>query len=203
MLWTDPFFADQDLQRKTFERLGRSWGWVLAGGLASILLGIIALSLPVATSLGLTLALGVILVVSGLILLVQAVRLRSEYGSGARFLQAAIALLIGALMLRFPDGGLMGIALALSFYFFLRAAVEWMFSAFFVPGRGRFWGYLGAALSFVLGLFIVFTFPFSALWVPGTLLGVDLIFSGAMTVAIAMALKKAQRATPSEVPQYS
>jgi uncharacterized membrane protein HdeD (DUF308 family) len=55
------------------------------------------------------------------------------------------------------------------------------------PNRGFVW--LGAAVTFLLGLTIVISWPMSSLYVLGTLLGVDLLFHGAGWVSFALGLR--------------
>jgi uncharacterized membrane protein HdeD (DUF308 family) len=47
-----------------------------------------------------------------------------------------------------------------------------------------------AALSIVLGIVIVAGLPITALWVPGTLLGIELVFFGLALFMLAGALRK-------------
>jgi len=55
------------------------------------------------------------------------------------------------------------------------------------PNRGFVW--LGSAVTFLLGLIIVMSWPMSSLYVLGTLLGVDLLFHGAGWVSFALGLR--------------
>lgn len=171
-------------------RLGQHWGWMFASGVLYLLLGIFALNMPIASTLGLTFAIGGVLVVSGAIQLVQAFRLRNHSAAALRFLQSFVSLLVGGLMLRYPGGGMLGIALALSFYFFLSAAFQFTVYSGLRPMRGSGWGLVSAILTFALGIYMVFTFPASALWVPGLLLGIDLIFAGVGLMSLSWAIHK-------------
>lgn len=170
--------------------LGRRWGWVLFAGLVLVILGGIAFALPVASTVGLTIGLAALLIVSGIVHFIQAFQLRHEPGSTLRFFQSFLALLIGALIFRYPEGGLLAIALALSFQFFMSAIVQWNLAWTMRPFPGRFWSVLGGFASFALGVYIVATFPFSALWVPGTLLGIDLLVTGGSLIGFSMSLRQ-------------
>ena len=55
------------------------------------------------------------------------------------------------------------------------------------PRRSMVW--LGAAVTFLLGLIIVIHWPLSSVYVLGTLLGVDLLFHGAGWVSFAFGLR--------------
>ena len=49
--------------------------------------------------------------------------------------------------------------------------------------KGSIWLILSSLVSFVLGLYLIGTLPVSSLYIPGTLLGIDLIFYGASLTA--------------------
>lgn len=170
--------------------LGKAWGWLFTTGLILFILGAFALTMPFATTLGVTFAFAGLLVVGGVIHLINAIKFRFRRGSVLRFLQSIISIVTGALIFRYPDGGMLGIAFALSYYFFIQAAFQWIFYYSFKPESGWGWGMTGSILSFFCGVFIILTFPFSAMWVPGLILGVDFMFAGSMLVGLAFSSRK-------------
>lgn len=172
------------------EVVRRNWGLFLLTGIVLIALGIGALFAPVLSTVSLTLAVGAFMVARGIIQLIHAVQIRKEPGTGMRFAQAFLALVVGAAILMFPVGGMFGIAFALAFYFFANGALTWTVASALPLANARFWGRLSSVASFVLGVYIIFTFPFSAFWVPGTLLGIDLIFGGTGLIGVAMSGRK-------------
>jgi uncharacterized membrane protein HdeD (DUF308 family) len=101
-----------------------------------------------------------------------------------------VALAAGIVILRFPDAGMLGIAIVLTFYFTMSAAAKWVLALGMRPHRGWIWAFLSATASFLLGMYIIMTFPFSALWLPGFLLGIDLIILGSSLIGFSFNLKK-------------
>lgn len=182
-------------------QLGRKWGWLLATGIVYIVLGIAAFSLPIASTVGLTFGLAILLLVGGIIHLIHAVELRHESGGAPRFFHSIVSIVAGFLMFRYPGGGMLGVAIALSFYFFVGAASQWILASAMRPHKGWGWGILGAAASFVLGVYIIVTFPFSALWVPGTLLGINLVFVGVSMIGFSFTARKAHRDSLTHAPE--
>lgn len=174
----------------------KNWGWLLAIGILLVLLGIVALAMPIASTASLMVAVASLLVVGGIIHLVNAFKLRHFHGSFLRFFQAIIAIIGGALMFRYPAGGMLSIAVLLSFYFFSSAAFQLVLSSS-QETQGGIWGFIGATLSFLLGLYIVMSFPFSALWVPGVVLAIEFIYSGAAMIAVAASVRKVDRVLTS------
>lgn len=170
--------------------LGRHWGWLMAIGVLSIPLGIIALVLPVATTMGMTLALGAVFIVSGIMKLIQATKLRHDQGAMMRFTHSILSILTGVILFLMPGIGILGIAMMLCFYFFVGAAVQWAHASAMAPKNMQFWGHFSAICSFLLGVYIVITFPFSALSVPGVLFGIELLITGINLIAFSMAVRK-------------
>lgn len=170
--------------------LGRRWGWLLAVGIIYIPLGIIALMMPAASTLGITVALGALLIVSGIVQMVHAYRLRHDQGGVMRILRSLLSMAIGAMILWMPMAGMLGVAILLCFYFFVGAAVQWTHASVMAPKNIQTWEYLSACASFILGAYIIISFPMSALRVPGVLLGLEFIILGINYIGFAFAARK-------------
>lgn len=169
--------------------LGKSWGWLLFAGIALVVIGVVALLMPLASTLGVTIALGALFLAQGVVQLIHAVQLRHHEGNIHRFLAAALGIVLGTLMLWQPGFGMLGISLMLACYFFVSAVINWVYAQEISRENGRIWLYLGTAASFLLGFYIVFTFPLSALWLPGMLLGIEFVFNGMGLIGLAFAVK--------------
>jgi uncharacterized membrane protein HdeD (DUF308 family) len=176
--------------RERLASLGKSWGWFLAGGIAYIILGIIAFSYPVASTVGLILALGVMFLVGGAIELIHTVQMRKEIGTGWRLFDSLISLAAGVLLLRYPGGGMIGLAIAMIFYFFMSAAAKTVVAFGTRPLPGSGWAFVSAIASFVLGIYMIAQFPVSAFWVPGLLLGINFVFHGVSMVGFSGSVRK-------------
>lgn len=171
------------------KHLSQHWGWVLAFGCLYLGLGLVSFAMPVASSLALAKTIGALLVVSGLIQLTHAIQLRRESGSGGRYFQSILSVIAGGLMLRFPDAGLFAITITLAFYFFLGAFAKWTMALAVRPNRGWGWVLTSAIASIILGAYVVASLPWAALWVPGTLLGIDFVFAGLSMIRLSTELR--------------
>ncbi len=159
-------------------------------GIVCMLLGIGAILAPLMSTIGLTIGVGAFLAASGIMQLVHAVKLRQHNGKWLRFGQSALAIIVGLMILVYPLGGIFGITLSLSFYFFVSSVINWIHASAMQSGEARGWGRLGAAISFILGVYILATLPISAFWLPGTLLGVDLLFGGLGLIGVAITVRE-------------
>lgn len=173
----------------------RRWKWIFASGLLYFLLGFIAFNVPPVSAVSMTITLAGLLVVSGVVLLAQAIGFRHHHGSVTRLFQAMLSFVIASLMFQYPYAGLEGLSLALSFYFLIGAVLKWIFAVELRSHGGWSWGLISSITSFVLGLYIVAIFPFRELWAPGALLGLELLISGSGILGFAMSVQKYQTDT--------
>jgi uncharacterized membrane protein HdeD (DUF308 family) len=174
-------------------KIGEHWIWALTTGVLLILLGGFGLTMPVPSTVGLTFAIATLLLASGAIQLVHAVKMWKHRGETIRFLQAFLALAGGGLIFRYPESGVLGIALVLSLYFIISAAMQVALYMSLVREPSRYWVLLSSISSFVIGVYLIATFPFSALWVPGLLVGVDLIFAGVSLIGLAISARSTHK----------
>jgi uncharacterized membrane protein HdeD (DUF308 family) len=163
------------------------WGWFLALGIVFIVGGIFAIAAPVIASIAVALVAAWVFIVVGAVQTFQAWSLRSWGGFIWQMIIGLVVLIGGIAMLINPVVAAEALALLIGFMFLIKGIMQIMFSLHYRPYVG--WGWILAAgiLAIVLALMIVTSWPFSGLWVPGTLAGISLIFSGWSYVMIAWA----------------
>jgi uncharacterized membrane protein HdeD (DUF308 family) len=182
-------------------RLHRDWVWFLVGGIVSCILGIAAWRAPIVASASLATVLGAILLISGVIQLVQTFRFIRYGGVAWRAFQSLISIVGGLIMLRYPVIGIMGVGLTLIFYFFMSAASQMTLGIATRHIRGSGMLLVSSVISFVLGVLLIAQLPFSALWIPGVFLAVDLIVGGVSLIVLAVKFRSyptEQRAGPDQ-----
>jgi uncharacterized membrane protein HdeD (DUF308 family) len=169
----------------------------IQGALIAIL-GVIAIVLPVVATIALTLVLGALLLVFGVAELVRAVRAwRRERGGwheglGWALLQAVAGIVAGAIMLFDPFAGAISLTLILGIFLLVAGALKAVIAWRLRPAKGWGWMAFSAALSIVLGVMIIAGLPLSGLLVPGTFLGIELVFFGTALFMIGRALTATQ-----------
>lgn len=176
--------------RAQLARLGRNWGWLLAAGICFVALGVAAYVWPVSSTISITLGLGVLFVIGGFIRVAEALQLRNEIGSGWRVFDAFLCLAAGILLLRFPGAGMVAITMALVFFFFMSATAKTVFAYSTRPLPGSGWAFVSAMVSLGLGIYMIATFPISALWIPGALLGIEFVIYGVCLIGFSFSVRK-------------
>jgi uncharacterized membrane protein HdeD (DUF308 family) len=164
------------------------WGVFLFEGIALLLLGMIAIIVPVIATLTITIAFGWIFLVSGIIGLVTTAQARRAPGFWWSLLSAVLGVVVGLLLLVWPITGALSLTMLLAAFF----AVEGIFSIMYsiehkreMSGR---WGWilLNGVVDLGLSAIILIAFQTGAGWVLGLLIGIDMVLGGTALIAIAL-----------------
>jgi len=173
------------------------WGRFLLLGVAQVVLGMVALTIPWLVTIVSVVFYGWLLLFAGIFELATAFRTRG-WNLVLHLLGGILTLVVGGLMAFRPDAGAVAITLLL--------AAMFLTGGFFRIGAAlgiRFpnWGWTvaGGAVSVILGVLIWREWPFSALWVIGTFIAIELLIRGWAWVMLAFALR--ERSKPHASPQ--
>ncbi len=170
-------------------------GWLVALGVLQIVIGVVVLAAPLAGGLTVTLVIGMAMIFGGIARLVAAFAADS-FGIGAlAFVWGLIVAATGFYIFTNPGVGLVTLTLVLSMMFFVSGITECVAAFQVKPERGWGWMLTGGLVSVLLAFMIWRQFPFSGIWLVGTLLGVNLLMSGMTTVMIGSAARELTETT--------
>lgn len=166
----------------------RHWKWLLFLGILLVILGIIAFADAVAITVISMLLFGWVLLIAGIIEGVQAFRHRRSGHLLLHALNAVLAIVVGIMLLTHPVAGALVMTLLLAAYFTV-AGLFRIIAAFSlrIPGWG--WMFGNGIITLILGILIWLQWPFSALWIIGLFIGIDLIFTGWSQIMLATAIR--------------
>jgi len=151
-------------------------------GILMLICGFLAITLPLASGIGVAIVIGWLLLISGVWHLLFG--FRSGSGVGGFLWQLLLAIVYGAaglMLLFYPLAGLAWLTLVLATFLLIEAALEFVL-------------YFNAIITLLLGILIWARWPFSSVWAIGTLIGVSLIFSGISRLMLSSALSREARA---------
>jgi len=159
-------------------------GW----SIVMIVIGLLAIALPFAGSLAGEILVSCLLLASGVAHLVVAFSCRRMASFIVKLCVGIVYLVGGGAMLLFPISGLISLTLFVGALFFMEGIMEIV--AYFVlrPLARAVWLVFDGILSIVLGVFVCASWPSSASWVIGLLIGVNLLISGSVRLALYAAL---------------
>lgn len=181
--------------KENASRHGSSWGWIMASGIATTILGVLALVGPVAFGLAATVFFSSLLLISGGVLSFNAIRCRHQPGFGMALFTGVISLLAGAVLWMNPLAGLVTLGGFLTVYFVFSGLFRMIMSFELKPVKGWGWVFFGGLISTVMGGYLFAQLPLSGLWVVGIVLGVDLLFFGSGQIALSMQVKAFEKAS--------
>jgi uncharacterized membrane protein HdeD (DUF308 family) len=167
------------------------WELPLVIGILMILGGMFALYASVLTSLVTVLFLGALLVAIGVLEMISAFRHRHQEPFIVYFLAALLSIVVGGLFIARPLTGLASLNFLIIGYLF---AIGLFRGVAAIANRYARWGWdlLYAAVTVALGIYLVATWPVSALWVLGTLVAIEIIARGITLVAASSVLRRLQ-----------
>ena len=171
----------------------RHAGVGMAVGIFIAIAGILALIAPLAAGLSIAIAVGVLLVVSGLSRMFLAFRMGSLGPGLLMFVIGAMAVLFGGYMLARPGIALATIKLVLAAYFIVNGGFEIIWAFRLRPIKGWGWTLFSGIVSLVLGIMIWRQFPVSGVWAVGTLAGIHMIFGGSSVASVCRAARSAAK----------
>lgn len=164
----------------------QSIGWSIALSVLMILAGILAIVVPVAAGIAVTVFIGWLLVFSGAAHLVFAWHTRTTGGFIWELLLGIAYILVGAYVLSHPVAGLASLTLALAIYLFAKGILELVLSFRLRPMASSTWLLLDGVITLILAILIWRSWPSSAPWVIGTLVGISMLFSGVSRLMLSM-----------------
>ena len=178
--FSDVFAAGLDQVRK-------SWGWFLACGILLTILGVVCIGKAQTATTFSILALGWVLAFSGVVWLINSFYAFSWHGFFLYLLNAIIRGVTGYLLIRHPDAGAEGVTMLLAALFIVGGLFRGIgASVIQFPRWG--WTVFSGLVSFVLGVYLLATWPSASTYFVGVVIGIDLIFDGASLVGFAGAI---------------
>jgi uncharacterized membrane protein HdeD (DUF308 family) len=175
-------------------QLRSSWGWLAFLGAISLIGGILALANPFAATLTAALLAAWAFTLFGVLQIVQAFRLRSNWPIFLwSLLLGALTLAVGISLLLRPMEGIISLTVLVAVMFIVLGVVKFMYAIALRPISGWGWVLASGILSLVLGAMIIFEMPWSATAVLGILLAVELLSNGIFLLLLAYGLRALSR----------
>ncbi|MEJ0098204.1 MAG: HdeD family acid-resistance protein [Bauldia sp.] len=165
-------------------------GWFIALGIVFIVGGVLAIAMPLLASLTVAIVVGWSLFIVGVVTIVGAWSIRTWGGFAWQLVIGIIFVLGGLSMALNPLSGAITLALVLGVVFIAKGVAQLILGYRFRPHQGWGWIIGSGVLAVIVGLMILSAWPFSGAWVPGTLAGISLIFSGWSYIMIALAARR-------------
>jgi uncharacterized membrane protein HdeD (DUF308 family) len=169
-----------------------------------VVLGILAIVVPVVATLAVAIFLGWLLLISGIVGLVTTFMARQAPGFWWALLSGVLAIAAGIVLLGWPVSGAVSLTLLLIVFFTIEGVFTIMYALEHKRELSGRWGWMLASgiVDLVLAALIFAGLPGTAAWALGLLVGINMLFGGTSMIAMALHARSAEpasTATPKTV----
>jgi uncharacterized membrane protein HdeD (DUF308 family) len=168
----------------------KSLGWSIALSVLMIIAGLLAIVIPPAAGIAITVLFGWLLIFSGAAHLVFGWHTRGTGGLLWELLLGVVYIVSGVYLLWNPLVGMVTLTLALAIYLFAESILEFVLAVRLRPMRGSGWLFVDSIITLALAIIIYRTWPANAGWALGLLVGISMLFSGISRLMLSLAARR-------------
>ena len=167
-------------------------GWFMAEGIVLCILGMGAIVLPYLAGIMVTVFLGWLLVMAGVVGLISSSRTRAAPGFWWALISALWAIMVGGYLVSRPVQGLVTLTWVLTAFFIIDGLLMiFLALAHRAELSGRWeWLLINGVIDLVLAAIVLSGLPGTLTWALGLLVGVDMIFGGSSLIMMAVEARK-------------
>lgn len=170
--------------------LETSWRSLEVGGVIIALTGLLAILFPFVTGISVSILLGALLVVGGLVHVAHAFRARGWTGFLSQVLLAIVYAFAGVSLLANPLLGLVTLTILLVGYLLLSGVVEVVMGVGFRGNDGWVWVVASGVVSIALAALLWAGFFNVVAWALGFVLGIHLLSTGISMIVVARRVRR-------------
>jgi len=170
--------------------LKKASGVSLVLSIALIVFGILAIALPMVSSIGVVTVIGWLVIFAGTTQFIYAFQ---STGIGPflwKMLVALIYIVAGGSLIARPAAGVAGLTLMLAIFLCAEGVADIVFYFATRTSGSSMWMLLDGIITLILGGMIWSQWPSSSLWVIGPLVGISMVMTGATRLMMTLAVRK-------------
>jgi uncharacterized membrane protein HdeD (DUF308 family) len=170
----------------------------LIEGIVLVVLGLLAIIIPPIATIAVTIFLGWLFLISGVVGLVTTFWARHAPGFWWSLLSAVLAIAAGIVLLAWPISGAVSLTLLLIVFFTIEGVLSIMYALEHKKELSGRWGWMltSGIIDLVLAAIILAGLPGTAAWALGLLVGINMLFGGTAMIAMAMHARSTDASTP-------
>jgi uncharacterized membrane protein HdeD (DUF308 family) len=167
----------------------RGLGWLMGLGVLMVLLGIAAIVEPFIATVAVARVLSWTFLLAGVIRTVHAFQSRQQQGFWLKLLVGILYIVAAILLLGNLFGAKLTLTLAFGWAILVQGIIE-VIAAFKVrPQLNWNWMMLSGIVAIILGILILYRWPFNAVWLLGLFMGISFLFTGVWMIMIPWAIR--------------
>jgi uncharacterized membrane protein HdeD (DUF308 family) len=170
--------------------LKRASGTAVLLSIVMIIFGILAITLPVISSLAVAIVIGWLVIFAGIAQLFHVFQSKGIGHIVWKILVAAFYLVAGANLIARPALGAAGLSLVLGIFLIAEGIADVI--AYFAMRKSgsSLWMLLDGIITLALGFMIWNHWPSGSLWIIGTFVGISMVMTGITRLMMALAVRK-------------
>jgi uncharacterized membrane protein HdeD (DUF308 family) len=176
------------LQGALSEAVREHWVLFLVEGIILVVLGILAIVVPPLATIGVTILIGWLFLISGIAGLITTFGARHAPGFWWSLLSAILGIAAGIVLLGWPISGAISLTLLLIAFFIIEGVLSIMYALEHKRELIGQWGWMlvSGIIDLILAVMIFAGLPGTAAWALGLLVGINMLFGGSAMIAIAL-----------------
>jgi len=183
----------QGFQRAVETSLREHWKVFLIEGIILVILGALAILIPPLATLSVTIFLGWLFLISGVVGLVTTFQARQAPGVWWSLLSAAIGILAGIALIGWPVSGAVSLTLVAIVFVAVEGFATIMYALEHKRELSGRWGWMlvSGIIDLFLAAIIFLGLPGTAAWAIGLLVGINMMFGGVALIMMALHAREA------------
>jgi uncharacterized membrane protein HdeD (DUF308 family) len=184
--------ASAELSARVRKAMHDHWSLFLVEGIILSALGLAAIIVPPLGGLFVTVLLGWLFLIAGIVGIVATIRARQAPGFGWSLLSAIVAVIAGGVLLWNPLQGLVTLTYVLTAFFIVDGILMIVLAITHsrqLSGKWE-WMMVNGVVDLILAAIIISGLPGTLAWALGLVVGIDMLFGGASLIAMALEARK-------------
>jgi uncharacterized membrane protein HdeD (DUF308 family) len=171
----------------------RHWVMFLVEGIVLVVLGAAAIVVPQIATLAVTIFLGWLLFISGVVGMISTFWIHQTPGFWWSLVSAVLGIVAGIVLILWPVGGVLSLTIVMIVFFIIEGIATILFAAEHRSQLSGRWGWMlvSGVVDLILAGIILTGLPGTATWAIGLLLGINLVFGGSALISMALAARQA------------
>ena len=153
-------------------------GWFIALGILLIILGVVCIGSPLVTTIAVKVFIGWLFLIGGIAQVVHAFSASDWSGFLWDLLIGILYVFVGGWLAFFPLTGIITLTILIAAMFVAEGLIKFVMGLNLRPAQGWVWMIISGLAAFVLGLMLFFGLPGTAAWAIGLMVGINLLLSG-------------------------
>ena len=176
------------LQQAINKAVHEHWVLFLVEGIVLVVLGVLAIVLPMVATIAVAILIGWLFFISGVVGLINTFQMRDAPGRWWSLLSAVLGIVAGIVLLGWPIPGAISLTLLLTVFFIIEGVASIMYALEHrkeLTGRWT-WMLVSGIVDLILAFIILTGLPGTAAWALGLLVGINMLFGGTSMIAMAL-----------------